>query len=579
MDMQEDDIKARIVGFIAPLNKIVAQHCLLVKSQNQTQQEQARSKYRTKILIASLAPEMLKKEISRMIREDPRSSLRSCCSARANTRYEIDAKHGRKLPTTASTSSKKFLPAVAATTSTSAAPPSNHTRRAAPSRDRCLVCNGDHWMSDCLTARKEHKEQARALLRARGSSQVLWERLERGQRYDRGVRHHDRTAVPDQESDTSIVPLSLLKNPVSVQVVGGAELIATEQALIDVQNRIGAGPVNIRGVNCLVLDEDKEQFVLGKNVLVSLGNDAGSMIEQLAVSSEHGYDADDLDLPNCDVGVDVEDDITMKLADLQRAANAEECDDDGLADELFNLAMKYKSVWRSKLGADPPAKVDPLRVQFAEGAVQVTSKARPYPREKSDFLRVYVADLVRLGLVTRNNHSHWSSPALLIRKSPVDDYTRVNSLSVSIAGAMPDMRTLVAKFYARFDNYKGFWQLALHSRCQEQFSLVTKDAIYTPTRVPQGATDSATHYHNQMHTVYVSMLYDSLLIWIDDIIVFPATRKQAMDRLVYFVLPIGCASRSLTTSCFCAAVRQAQHASQISGTQEAHSLRDRCIVE
>ncbi|TDH68786.1 hypothetical protein CCR75_005828 [Bremia lactucae] len=108
-----------------------------------------------------------------------------------------------------------------------------------------------------------------------------------------------------------------LKNPVSVQVVGGDELIATEQALIDVQVRTRAGPVNIRGVNCLLLDEDEEQFILSKDVLARLGIDAGSMIEQLAVSPEHGYDTDDLDLHNCEVGVDAENDIAIKLADLE----------------------------------------------------------------------------------------------------------------------------------------------------------------------------------------------------------------------------------------------------------------------
>ncbi|TDH65536.1 hypothetical protein CCR75_006505 [Bremia lactucae] len=337
------------------------------------------------------------------------------------------------------------------------------------------------------------------------------------------VRHLDRTAVPAQVAPTVGVHSHDIGEPYSIQVVGGAELIAIEEALINVQVQTGAA-------------QGTSAFILGKGVLASLGIDAGSTIERIAVSPEHDYDADDLDILNCESVSTQRTILSMELADLQRAVNAGDRDDDGLTDELFHLAV-FKSVWRSKLGADPPAKVEPLRVQFAEGAVQATSKRLPTCVRRRPCAS-------RLG--ARNNHSHWSSPALPIRKGPgasdfrvTVGYTRVNSLSAPIASAMPDMRTVAVrvdgrKFYARFDNYKGFWQLAFHSNCQEQFSCVTEDGVYTPTRVPQGATDRAMHYHNQMHTVYASMLYDSLLIWIDDIIGFVATRKQFVDRMDQF---------------------------------------------
>ena len=95
-----------------------------------------------------------------------------------------------------------------------------------------------------------------------------------------------------------------MQHPVAVQVVEIAELIASEQALFNCQVRTVAGRVNIRGVSCLVLNEDEDQFILGKDVLASLGIDAGTMIDQLAASPVHDYDDDDLDLPICDVGVD-----------------------------------------------------------------------------------------------------------------------------------------------------------------------------------------------------------------------------------------------------------------------------------
>ena len=88
---------------------------------------------------------------------------------------------------------------------------------------------------------------------------------------------------------------------------------------------------------------------------------------------------------------------------------------------------------------------------FIDGAVPVSSKALLYPKDKSDYLRQYVDELSSLGLIRRNNHSKWSSPTLPIPKGPVFmefritvDYTRVNSVVVPIAGAMPDMLKVAA---------------------------------------------------------------------------------------------------------------------------------------
>lgn len=58
--------------------------------------------------------------------------------------------------------------------------------------------------------------------------------------------------------------------------------------------------------------------------------------------------------------------------------------------------------------------------------------------------------------------------------------------------------------------------------------------MYNPTRMPQGATDSAIHYQKQIHTVYFTLLHDNLLVWIDDFIVFAQTREEFVDKIRRF---------------------------------------------
>ena len=71
-----------------------------------------------------------------------------------------------------------------------------------------------------------------------------------------------------------------------------------------------------------------------------------------------------------------------------------------------------------------------------------------------------------------------------------------------------------------FDFYKGFWQLPLDTSSQEYFSFVTEDGVFTPRRVPQGASDSAVHFQSQMHRIFEDMIYHTLLIWVDDVLLF-----------------------------------------------------------
>ncbi|CAI5746321.1 unnamed protein product [Peronospora destructor] len=207
-------------------------------------------------------------------------------------------------------------------------------------------------MSDCPTATNEQKDAARTSLRERSTDRVASKRAAVSQ-VGEGLtailtESLEVSLCVDSDSDTSIIPYDLLqelpstaysitklKSPVKVRVVGGAKLIAKNQVSLDVQVRAAAGPVKIRGVKCLVLEESEDQFILGKDVLSSLGIDVSTMIEQLAASTCQYFDADDLNLPVAEVGADSEEGILVKLAELRKEAEKEDREDIGLCEDLY----------------------------------------------------------------------------------------------------------------------------------------------------------------------------------------------------------------------------------------------------
>lgn len=147
-----------------------------------------------------------------------------------------------------------------------------------------------------------------------------------------------------------------------------------------------------------------------------------------------------------------------------------------------------------------------------DGARPYRSGPRCYREVQRQFLREYVHEPEDAGLVERNNHSRWACPPLPVTKPGTSefritiDYRPVNRMTVPIPGAAPNQAVGAqavegAYGFRTFDFHKGLWQMPLHPASREMFCFVTEDSVFTPTRVPQGASDWAVHFQAPMNDV------------------------------------------------------------------------------
>ena len=74
------------------------------------------------------------------------------------------------------------------------------------------------------------------------------------------------------------------------------------------------------------------------------------------------------------------------------------------------------NAFRRALRGDPPARVEPVRVQLKPGASAVKAKPRRYNPVKTNWLASCVAGLLAFRLVFRNLQAVWSSPAMAVPK-------------------------------------------------------------------------------------------------------------------------------------------------------------------
>lgn len=112
-------------------------------------------------------------------------------------------------------------------------------------------------------------------------------------------------------------------------------------------------------------------------------------------------------------------------------------------------------------------------------------------------------------------------------------------MTVPLADAPPNLSVATQSLqnmygFGKADMFKGFWRLPLHEDSQEIFSFMTEDGVYTPLRVPKGARDSAMHFQMQMQECFKEMLYEALLVWIDDVLLFAASPHEYIQQLRKF---------------------------------------------
>ncbi|OWZ00584.1 LOW QUALITY PROTEIN: hypothetical protein PHMEG_00028190 [Phytophthora megakarya] len=417
--------------------------------------------------------------------------------------------------------------------------PSKEQRLAAPrpftkgSTDRpnvpptsCLHCSEMHWLSECKTVTDDQKAKIRHKLRAQRDSDEGKRTVAQGSAVkevlavpycaDTGA---DGTAISRHHVDklcqrASSVIIQQLSAPIVGITVGEYEVTCSSSVEIRPQLNTAAGPVALQGaVECLIIEGEEPEFILGQDVLLSLGIDVDRQLEQLVTRNDNGEDGEGElkdDLPDL-APTSTNEALQTGLDRLVTVALANGFPP-RLERDLRAIVLKH-DIWRLELGKDPQAHARPLKIRLKAGANAVKSKSRQYPPAP-------------LG-----------KPSVTSAKSGQGDDEFRQTCDYRL------VNDLIETF--------GFWHLPLPSECEELMSYITDRKLYTPRRVPQGCCDVAVHFQQTMEHCFESLLYHSLVIWIDDLLFFADgidTNFAELERFFDLVASFGL-KLSAKTSC------------------------------
>ena len=208
--------------------------------------------------------------------------------------------------------------------------------------------------------------------------------------------------------------------------------------------------------------------------------------------------------------------------------------------QLANLLLEYSDVFSC-------GDTDVGRTNLVSHSIPVepgTHPVRQAPRrlgaEKDQEVERQVGELVDKGLVEPAD-SAWSSPVVLVKKKDGSwrlcvDYRQLNAVTRKDAYPLPRIDDSLdalsgSAYFSTLDLVSGYWQVPLDQDAQEKAAFTTRGGLWKWRVLPFGLTSAPATFERLMEQVLKGLQWKSLLLYLDDVIVFSPDFETHLDRL------------------------------------------------
>jgi len=137
--------------------------------------------------------------------------------------------------------------------------------------------------------------------------------------------------------------------------------------------------------------------------------------------------------------------------------------------------------------------------------------------------------------------SPWASPVVLVSKKDGSlrfciDYRRLNAITKRDVYPLPRIDDALAAlegniYFSTFDMCAGYHQCKMHPDSKEKTAFIVDSGLYHWNVMPFGLSNSGATFQRLMDAVFAGLKWKSLLVYIDDVIVFSKSFDSHMKDL------------------------------------------------
>ena len=147
--------------------------------------------------------------------------------------------------------------------------------------------------------------------------------------------------------------------------------------------------------------------------------------------------------------------------------------------------------------------------------------------------------------IIRPSFSSWGAPCILVRK-PLEkglpqpprfvvDYRGLNTVTAGDGYPIPSVSNVLdalsgGKKFAKLDLASRYWQVLVNPDHMHKTAFATHLGLYEFLRMPYGLKTAPQTFQRILNSVFADFLYQWLIIYIDDVIVWANTDHEALSR-------------------------------------------------
>ena len=168
-------------------------------------------------------------------------------------------------------------------------------------------------------------------------------------------------------------------------------------------------------------------------------------------------------------------------------------------------------------------------------------KQRPYrtPFLQRSVVEDHLTKLLAANII-RPSVSPWASPIVIVGKKDKTtrmciDFRKVNACSVPNCYPLPQIDDILAslggaKYFSKMDLKSGYHQIPMSEESRPKTAFITHMGLFEYNRMPFGLAGAPPIFQDLMNNVLQGLLHDSVLAYLDDVIVYSKTIE---DHLIH----------------------------------------------
>ena len=213
--------------------------------------------------------------------------------------------------------------------------------------------------------------------------------------------------------------------------------------------------------------------------------------------------------------------------------------DDNQQQQLRKLLTKHQHNFATS--SSDLGRTSVLQHEIKTGqAKPVRQPARRPPRSFEGEEENIIDEQLKAGII-RPSSSPWASPLVYVKKKdgtirPCVDYRKLNAVTQFDSFPLPRIDDCLdcldgSSYFSTLDLQSGYWQVEVKESDREKTAFRTRSGLFEYNVMPFGLSNAPSTFERCMELVLKGLQWKTLLIYLDDVIIFSRTFEEHISRL------------------------------------------------